>query len=142
MPKKKSKRRKKAASHVHRARGRKAAAQKAGKRKTQRKVIRGKKPAYKRRARRKGPVRGKRLSASMVPVEMKGLGLEAGGQSGDIQGLTRVADVDSESVEELAAEGQAFEAGIVSGVANARNADESEVTTGEVPEDDVPNDSG
>jgi len=78
----------------------------------------------------------------MSPVELKGLGSETGGQAGDIQGLTRVADVDSESVEELLEEGQAFEAGVVSGVANAADADEAEVTTHEVPEDDVPNDSG
>jgi len=41
-------------------------------------------------------------------------------------------------VEELVEEGQAFEAGVVSGVENAPDADESEVKTREVPEDDVP----
>jgi hypothetical protein len=40
----------------------------------------------------------------------KGLELRAGGQSGDAQALSRFPDVDSESVEELAEEGQAFEA--------------------------------
>ena len=43
-----------------------------------------------------------------------------------------------ESVEELVEEGQAFEAGVVSGVEDAPDADEGEVTTREVPEDDVP----
>jgi hypothetical protein len=38
----------------------------------------------------------------------------------------------------LLEEGQAFEAGIVSGVENAPNADQSEVRTHEVPQDDVP----
>jgi hypothetical protein len=46
--------------------------------------------------------------------------------------------VDSESAEELLEEGQAFEAGIISGVEGAPDADKSEVTTHEVPQDDVP----
>jgi hypothetical protein len=65
-------------------------------------------------------------------------GPESGGQSGDIQGLSRAELADSESVEELVEEGQAFEAGVISGVENAPDADESEVKTREVPEDDVP----
>src|SRR5277367_3745005 len=68
----------------------------------------------------------------------RGLGPNAGGQSGDIQALPRAEDVDSESVEELAEEGQAFEAEVVSGVENAPDADQDEVRTREVPEDDVP----
>ncbi len=44
----------------------------------------------------------------------------------------------SESVEELLEEGQSFEAEVVAGVENAGDADESEVRTREVPEDDVP----
>jgi hypothetical protein len=38
------------------------------------------------------------------------------GQSGDIQQLADVADADSESVEELVEEGNAFEAGVGEGV--------------------------
>jgi hypothetical protein len=68
----------------------------------------------------------------------RGLGSGAGGQSGDIQGLSRREDVDSESVEELAEEGQDFEAGVVRGVENALDPDEGEVETSEVLEDDVP----
>jgi hypothetical protein len=68
----------------------------------------------------------------------RGLGGASGGQSGDTQGLSRKEDVDSESVTELAEEGQDYEAGVVSGVENARDPDEGEVTTTEVPEDDVP----
>lgn len=63
---------------------------------------------------------------------------DSAGQSGDIQGISDVADADSESVEELVEEGNAFEAGVVEGVEDASNAQESEVTTREVPEDDVP----
>ena len=59
-------------------------------------------------------------------------------QSGDFQGLSRSEDADSESVEELLEEGNTFEAGVVSGVEQADDADESEVHTHEVPEDDVP----
>jgi hypothetical protein len=66
------------------------------------------------------------------------LGPEAGGQSGDTEQISRVEIADSESVEELLEEGQAFEAGVVSGVENAPDADEGEVRTREVPEDDVP----
>jgi hypothetical protein len=52
--------------------------------------------------------------------------------------LSEKEDVDSESVEELAEEGQDFEAEVVSGVENAKDPDQGEVTTTEVPEDDVP----
>jgi hypothetical protein len=72
------------------------------------------------------------------PSAGRGLGQDAAGQSGDTEGLSRAASAASESVEELLEEGQAFEAGIISGVENAPDADEAEVTTREVPEDDVP----
>jgi hypothetical protein len=65
-------------------------------------------------------------------------GPDSAGQSGDLQQMSDVADADSESVEELAEEGNAFEADAVSGVEDAADADVSEVTTREVPEDDVP----
>ena len=60
------------------------------------------------------------------------------GQSGGDQGLPRDATADSESVEELLDEGNSFEAGIVFGVENSKDPNVSEVTTHEVPEDDVP----
>lgn len=66
------------------------------------------------------------------------LGPNSAGQSGDTQQMPDVADADSESVEELAEEGNAFEADAVEGVENAKDPDVSEVTTREVPEDDVP----
>ena len=62
----------------------------------------------------------------------------SGRQSGDLQGLSRTERADSESVEELAEEGNLFEADAVAGVEQADNADEREVHTREVPEDDVP----
>ena len=63
---------------------------------------------------------------------------DSAGQSGDTQQLSGVAGADSESIEELAEEGNAFEAEAVYGVENAKDPDVSEVTTHEVPEDDVP----
>ena len=63
---------------------------------------------------------------------------ETAGQSGDMQGLEDVPGSSSESVAELVAEGQSFEAGIVEGIENAPPADESEVKTREFSEDDVP----
>lgn len=66
------------------------------------------------------------------------LGPDSAGQSGDTQEISGTASADSESVEELAEEGNAFEADAVYGVENAKDADVSEVTTREVPEDDVP----
>ena len=68
----------------------------------------------------------------------QGVGLITGGQSGDTQGLSNVESADSESVEELTEEGQDYEAEAVSGVENALDPDQGEVTTKEVPEDDVP----
>jgi uncharacterized protein YbjQ (UPF0145 family) len=66
------------------------------------------------------------------------LSSNSAGQAGDIQQMPNVADADSESVEELAEEGNAYEANAVFGVENAKDPDVSEVTTREVPEDDVP----
>lgn len=59
-------------------------------------------------------------------------------QAGDTQGLSDQPQADSESVQELVEEGQSFEAGIVEGVENAPDADVAEVTTKEVPGDDIP----
>jgi hypothetical protein len=64
--------------------------------------------------------------------------LHSGAQSGDVQGLSQRARADSESVDELLEEGNAFEADVVQGVEAAEDADEQEVRTHEVPEDDVP----
>ncbi len=66
------------------------------------------------------------------------LGPDSAGQSGDLQGISNIAGADSESVQELVEEGNAFEADAVDGVENAKNPDVSEVTTRQVPEDDVP----
>jgi len=78
------------------------------------------------------------IEAELVSYEPRGLGARTGGQSGDTQGIGAGPDADSESVEELLEEGQSFEAEVVNGVENAPDADQGEVRTHEVPEDDVP----
>ena len=65
-------------------------------------------------------------------------GSEAAGQAGDLQGLPTAAEADSESVEQLLEEGQTFEAEAIAGVEGAPDADQGEVKTKQVPEDDVP----
>ncbi|SRR6266852_2411030 len=124
---------------------------KARKKKKRQKVRRGKRTASKEKPRaKKNLPRKKRLSnkkkrvlgrsetVDSVVFEPKGLGARSGGQSGDVQGLSGIARAGSESVEELVEEGNAFEAEVVKGVEDASYADEEEVTTHEVPEDDVP----
>ena len=97
----------------------------AGKNKTARKKAR----APKKQA-AKGPV------VDMAAFTREGLRPRSGGQSGDLQGLSNREGADSESVDELLEEGNAFEADVVKGVEDA--GDEGEVHTHEVPEDDVP----
>jgi hypothetical protein len=84
---------------------------------------------------RKNPVTPEALEDATEP---QGLGSAAAGQSGDLQGLSGVADADSESVEQLAEEGQALEAEAIAGVEDASDGDVSEVHVHERPEDDVP----
>jgi len=81
------------------------------------------------------------LDPAVSPRNLRDLGggkRQSGGQSGDLQGLSGKDDIDFESVEELAAEGQSKEAQLLSGVEDARDPDEGEVRTHEVPADDVP----
>jgi hypothetical protein len=82
--------------------------------------------------------RGKIQSVAAAAFEPEGLRKRSGGQAGDLQGLSSMAGADSESVDELLEEGNAFEAEVVKGVQQAADADESEVVAHEVPEDDVP----
>ena len=79
-----------------------------------------------------------RLSAERVAFPPAESPARSAGQSGDLQGLSGIAEADSESVDELIEEGNAFEADVVSGVEEAGDDEEKEVRTHEVPEDDVP----
>ncbi len=65
-------------------------------------------------------------------------GSRSAGQSGDLQGLRDIESADSESVDELLEEGNAFEAEVVAGVEHVEDDEAREVHTHEVPEDDVP----
>jgi hypothetical protein len=100
------------------------------------------KARLKKSAPRKGTLkekaRRKTQSVAAVAFEREGLRERSGGQAGDLQGLSSRAGADSESVDELLEEGNAFEAEVVKGVQQAADADESEVVAHEVPEDDVP----
>jgi hypothetical protein len=117
---------------------------KLGKKKATPKTKALKKPARKKTVRAKIRVVPKRRAGGKsqlvdtVVFEPAGLGARSGGQSGDLQGLSNRLGASSESVDELLEEGNAFEAEVVKGVEDARDADEEEVHTHEVPEDDVP----
>jgi hypothetical protein len=107
--------------------------------KTAKKKFAKRKPAAMKKSAAKRISRGRQeITNPITPHGRRGLGAESGGQSGDTQGLSRREYDDSESVEELLEEGQYAEAEAVSGVENAPDADQGEVRTGEVPEDDVP----
>lgn len=80
---------------------------------------------------------GPRTYSTVSNTEAGG-GTDSAGQSGDNQGLSDVAEAAPESVEELAEEGQSFEAEVISGVEDAPDPDVAEVRTKQVPEDDVP----
>jgi len=74
-------------------------------------------------------------SVDTVAFAPDGMGARSGEQSGDLQGLSNIQCADSESVDELLEEGNAFEAEVVKGVEDAEGADEGEVRTHEVPRD-------
>jgi len=86
----------------------------------------------------KKQVRGKSQSVDTEAFGLEGLGARAGEQSGDLQGLSNIQSANSESVDELLEEGNAFEAEVVKGVEDAEGADEGEVRTHEVPRDHFP----
>ena len=121
-----------------------------------RKAVLAKKSAKKKVARKKAPpkpvvrkkaapktIAPKKPSRRATPDNVVSFSRESsrarsGGQSGDLQGLSNIERANSESVDELLEEGNTFEAEAVAGVESADNADEEEVHTHEVPEDDVP----
>jgi hypothetical protein len=77
-------------------------------------------------------------SADTVALVLEELEARSGEQSGDLQGLSNVECADSESVDELLEEGNAFEAEVVKGVEDAEDAEEVEVRTHAAPQNDVP----
>jgi hypothetical protein len=98
-------------------------------------------PARKKKAvaRKSAPKKRRQRRSRSVKTESFPLATPPSGrQSGDLEGLSRVEEADSESVDELVEEGNAFEADAVEGVEDAGDEAEREVHTHEVPEDDVP----
>jgi hypothetical protein len=99
---------------------------------------------------KKSLARKKKFSAKRKKVTSTGLVVETAPllsgerreqrdeQAGDLQGLPNRPTANSESVEELLEEGNALEAEAIRGVENALDADQGEVNTHEVPEDDPP----
>jgi hypothetical protein len=80
----------------------------------------------------------KKTSGGGAAAFLRDVETRSGEQSGDLQGLSNVESADSESVDELLEEGNAFEAGVVTGVEDAGRRGVREVRTREVLEDDVP----
>jgi len=75
---------------------------------------------------------------NVVSERSKELGPSSAGQSGDTQGLSNLEEASSESVAELLEEGQYYEAEVIAGIENAPDADEEEIHTKQIPEDDIP----
>jgi hypothetical protein len=108
------------------------------------------KPRRIKAASKKSLARKQKFSAKRKKVTSTGLVVETvpfpsgerrehlDGQAGDLQGLPNRPAANSESVEELLKEGNALEAEAIQGVENALAADQGEVNTHEVPEDDPP----
>ena len=97
-----------------------------------------KKVSAKKKARSISRKTRKRSQPENAVFEQRTAGSRSGAQSGDLQGLRDIESADSESVDELLEEGNAFEADVVAGVEHANEDQEREVHTHEVPEDDVP----
>ena len=119
---------------------RKSARKKPGKKKTAKRKPLGTK-AIGRKTVAAGNKQNRRKSQrpDVVTFSRKESGSRSGEQSGDLQGLSNVEAADSESVQELLEEGNAFEAEVVQGVEDAGDRGGTrEVRTHEVPEDDVP----
>jgi hypothetical protein len=112
---------------------------KKSKKKPAKKTSRRKKPARRAAARTRktskarGTSKRRRTPPPALPTSR-----QASSSGSDSQGLSDLETVDSESVSELIDEGNAFEAGVVSGVERADDSDGKEVRTREFPEDDVP----
>ena len=115
------------------------------KKSTRKKALVPKKPAPKKRKKTSRKSAPRKITAPSKPQGLDASGIErglvrarAGVLSGDLQGLSRKAGANSESVDELVQEGNAYEAGILQGVEEADNADEDEVISHEVLADDIP----
>jgi hypothetical protein len=126
---------------------RKKAPAKAKKAAPQRPPVRKKAPAKAKPVKARGAKAPKKITKAFnrprrdkdIPLDSLDLSPDVSGlESGDLEGLSNDESADSESVDELLEEGNAFEAGVVFGVEESRGREGQEVRTREVPEDDVP----
>ena len=141
MPAKKKTKRTKSASVTGKGKtsSRKKAAAQGAKKSANKKVSRKKSRSRKASARkRRGSVNIERELVQELQKRKASSGGTSARRLTDFEGLPQAEDVDSESVDELVEEGNIFEAGAVAGVEEADDADEREVHTREVSEDDVP----
>jgi hypothetical protein len=136
MKKKSKKSGKKQAARKSKASAKAKLSAKSGKKKSAAKPRR--RAASTKRVGRSRPTAMGSQNVETVQMKPRALRARAGAGGGDFGGVSTVESVDSESADELLEEGQAFEAGIVSGVEDAPDADQGPVKTREVPEDDVP----
>jgi hypothetical protein len=102
--------------------------------KTRKKKVTKKKTAPKKAGTHNTQVQWINQSVDTVALALEELEAMSGEQSGDLQGLSNVECANSESVDELLEEGNAFEAEVVMGVEDAEDADGAEVRT-HVPEE-------
>jgi hypothetical protein len=130
--KKKSKKK----SRAKKVQTRKASAKKSAKKKTSRRKTAAKRTAKRASAASAKPARARRQTRAAASPESWRVPALSG--DADSQGLSDVERADSESVTELLDEGNTFEAGVVSGVERADDAEGKEVRTREFAEDDVP----
>lgn len=136
MPKKKKTKSKRTTSKIATAKRTKNSS--AAKQAQLRKKAMKKKQSKKKSSSRIVPSRNFRRAAQRLESSRAREGAISDRQAGDLEGLSRAEQADSESVDELVDEGNVFEAGAVAGVEAADDEDTKEVQTREFPEDDVP----
>ena len=134
---KKTKKSKKTAARKVKAVKKAVSKKKAPKKPAKKRIIPKKRAAAKKVVRKKA-ASGKKQRRTEAEFPVDRPGRRSAEESGDLQGLSNVESADSESVDELLEEGNAFEAGVVGGVEDADEHDGREVHTHEVSEDDVP----
>jgi hypothetical protein len=116
----------------------KAIAKRVAPKKATKKQAANREPIARKTAPPKKQTRENRQRVETLRFSPKSSGARSSEQSGDLQGLSRREEADSESVDELLEEGNAFEAEAIEGVEDAGDHEEQEVHTHEVSEDDVP----
>lgn len=120
------------------AKSKRAPAKKTGSRRASAKRKTARRPAGKKRTRAAAPRKARKASPRARAASRPRTLPSPEEQAGDFQGLSDTATADSESVDELLGEGNAFEADVVAGVEQADEDEGREVHTHEVSEDDVP----